>query len=90
MTPLQIFFYLWLTENYIDGIAISKPRNFGRESSEMEILILGKNWRLVTSSCTNIQYLFYTAGLQEVKPLQLWDMIPGKTGKVNKARGFYG
>lgn len=56
----------------------------------MKILILGKNWRLVTSFCTNIQYLFYTMGLQDVKPLQLWDMIPGKTGKVNKARGFYG
>jgi len=56
----------------------------------MEILILGNNWKPVISSCTNTQYLFYTAGLQEVKTLQLWNIIPGKTGKVNKARGFHG
>lgn len=37
LTPLQIFFCLWLRENYIDGITFRKSMNTVREPSETDI-----------------------------------------------------
>lgn len=56
-TPLQKFFCFRLTESWIDRTTqneFSKPRNIGRESSEMEILILSKNWKLVPAQTCSI------------------------------------